>query len=316
MNCREYSLGIDLGGTNTVVGIVDDKGFVLRKREFSTATPSPQDWRDKVLEIIEELTAISGDIKIKGIGIGAPCANALTGSIEAATDLPWPSPIPLKELLKEKTELPVYVTNDANAAAIGEMVYGVAKGFDNFIVLTLGTGVGSGIVCDRHLLSGSRGFAGELGHMTFSFASDRECGCGRKGCLQTVASAKGVVETALRLIKDCRTKSSLRDIPVSELSSKLIAEEANKGDQIALETFKFTGECLGKAAAEFASISDPEAIILFGGVAKAGNLILEPMIRSFRQNALHLYKDHTRIMLSGLNEADAAVLGAASLAYQ
>ena len=310
------SIGVDLGGTNTSIGIVDNQGNIISKKTISSLTESPTQWRDGVIEVIENLITEHGaGRRISGIGIGAPCANAITGTIEAATDLPWPSPIPLVKLFKEKTELPVIVTNDANAAAIGEMIYGVAKGYNNFIVLTLGTGVGAGVVCDGHLLSGSRGFAGELGHVTFPFAKGRMCGCGRDGCLQTVASAKGIVETAMRFLKDKDEPSSLRDIPENNLTAKTIAEEAEKGDRLAEEIFKFTGECLGKAAAEFAALTDPQAIILFGGVANAGDLLLKPMIKAFKENSLHLYKNEVSFFISNIPESQAAVLGAASLPF-
>lgn len=309
-----FTIGVDLGGTNTVFAIVDKTGFLIDKESFPTATPSVEVWADKLSEGISRMIdrhSLQG--QIVGVGIGAPSANASTGSIEGATNLPWSPPIPITNLMKARLGLPVRINNDANAAAIGEKAYGVAAGMDNFIVLTLGTGVGGGVVCNGHLLSGARGFAGELGHVTFPFAADRVCGCGRNGCLETVASARGIVETAIRMMSDTDRPSLLRGIKKEELTSKTIFEAALKGDEIAKDVFDFTGKCLGIAAAEFAAFTDPEAIILFGGVAKAGDLLIDPMRKSFGQHTLHLYRDRVKFMTSSLEGANAALIGAASL---
>lgn len=309
-----FTVGVDLGGTNTVYGIVDSVGHIIATDSFPTRTANIEEWADKLAEGINVLIDKAGvRDQVVGLGIGAPCANAITGCIEAATDLPWPSPIPLANMMSSRLGLKTVISNDANAAAIGEMMYGAAAGMKNFIVLTLGTGVGSGIVCDGHLLTGTSGFAGELGHVTFPFAADRPCACGRNGCLQTVGSAKGVLLTTRRMLAASDEPSLLREIPDEELTAKKVCEAARKGDKIACEVFDFTGKCLGKAAAEFAAMSDPEAVILFGGVSKAGDLLLEPMREAFRPAALHLYRDRVRFMLSSLADADAAVLGAASL---
>lgn len=308
-----YSIGVDLGGTNTVYALVDTNGNILKCDSFPTATPSVEEWADKLAAGILHMI---GNIKkedLSGIGIGAPCANAVTGCIEAATDLPWPSPIPLAVMIESRTSMKTVISNDANAAAIGEMTYGAAKGMTNFIVLTLGTGVGAGVVVDGHLLTGRSGFAGELGHVTFPFATDRECGCGRKGCLQTVASAKGVVKTARQLLEKSDKESALRELSEGQLTAKAVSEAANQGDELAKQVFDFTGKCLGAAAAEFAAFSDPEAVILFGGVSKAGNLLLIPMKEEFDNRALHLYSGKVKFMCSTLKDADAAILGAASL---
>ncbi len=312
-----FTVGVDLGGTNTVFAIVDKTGYIIDKDSFPTKTPSVDVWADQLAEGIScmiDRHSLQGDIV--GIGIGAPSANATTGSIEGATNLPWPPPIPITNLMEARLGLPVKINNDANAAAIGEKAYGVAAGMNNFIVLTLGTGVGGGVVCNGHLLSGARGFAGELGHVTFPFAADRMCGCGRKGCLETVASARGIVETAKRMMADSDRPSSLRDIPQDQLTSKNICEAAMRGDVLAKEVFDFTGACLGKAAAEFAAFTDPEAIILFGGVAKAGDLLIEPMREAFGKHTLHLYRDRVRFLVSSLEGANAALIGAASLPLQ
>lgn len=311
-----FTVGVDLGGTTTSFAIVDSVGHIVAKSMIDTVTPTVEEWADKLADGISMLIE-EADLEgnIEGIGIGAPCANASTGCIEAATDLPWKSPIPLASMMEKRLGLKTIITNDANAAAIGEMTYGSAVGLKNFIVLTLGTGVGSGIVCDGHLLSGTRGFAGELGHVTFPFAAGRLCGCGRTGCLQTVASAKGIKETTKRYLENSDEPSVLRNYTLDELNPKIVAEAALAGDKIANEIYDFTGKCLGLAAAEFASMTDPEAIILFGGVSKAGDLLLKPMREAFGPAALHLYRDRVRFTLSGLNDADAAILGAASLPY-
>lgn len=311
-----FTIGVDLGGTNTVCAIVDSVGHIISRDSFPTATSNIEEWADILAGKVTEMINTSHlEDQIIGVGIGAPCANAVTGSIEAATDLPWPSPIPIANMVQARLRVPVTITNDANAAAIGEMMYGAAAGMKNFIVLTLGTGVGAGVVCDGHLLSGTRGFAGELGHVTFPFAADRPCGCGRTGCLQTVASAKGIVTTTRHLLGVSSEQSTLRTIPDDRLTAKLVCEAARQGDVLANEVYTYTGHCLGKAAAEFAAFTDPEAIILFGGVANAGDLLIEPMARAFREHALHLYRDRVRFLISGLNGADAAILGAASLPH-
>lgn len=310
------TIGVDLGGTNTVIGLVDSVGHIIAIDSFPTATHSIERWADLLADRINYLIDNSKTHNdIIGIGIGAPCANVVTGCIEAATDLPWPSPIPLSNMIQLRLGMRTVISNDANAAAIGEMTYGAAAGMKNFIVLTLGTGVGAGIVCDGHLLSGTRGFAGELGHVTFPFAADRECSCGRRGCLQTVASAKGMLLTTRRLLDEHDVKSSLREVPPGLLTTKIVEDAAKAGDEIALLAFDFTGRCLGKAAAEFAAVTDPEAIILFGGVAKAGELLLAPMREEFAASTLHLYRDRVRFLPSGLDGAEAAILGAASLPY-
>lgn len=307
------TIGVDLGGTNTVYALVDSVGHILKSDSFQSATPTVEIWADRLAEGIMTMIEDVEPADIEGIGIGAPCANVVTGCIEAATDLPWESPIPLANMIQSRLGMKTVISNDANAAAIGEMTYGAAAGMKNFIVLTLGTGVGAGIVVDGHLLSGTRGFAGELGHVTFQFASDRLCGCGRYGCLQTVASAKGIRETTRRLLAASSLPSVLRDVPDEVRSPKLVEEALTGGDKIAAEVYDFTGRCLGKAAAEFAAFTDPEAIILFGGVAKAGELLLRPMREAFRESSLHLYRDRVRFLCSGLDGDAAAILGAAAL---
>lgn len=312
---KEYAAGIDIGGTNTVMALVDRRGQILCR--CSVPTTGYVDVESFVADISKRLLDMSAHIggTITGIGVGAPCANSRTGEIEAATDLPWPSPIPLARMLERTTSRPVMLANDANAAAIGEMDYGVARGLRDFILITLGTGVGSGIVSDGRLIDGHRAFAGELGHVRTWRNEGRPCGCGRKDCLQTYCSAKGVVATALHLLES-DTESSLRNIEPSKLTSKDVAEAANAGDALAIETLRFTGEVLGESCAHFAAFSDPEAIILFGGVAQAGEELTRAMTEAFKRNALFLYKDHVNFMLSGLPHADAALLGASALGWE
>lgn len=314
---EEYVAGVDIGGTNTEFAIVDRRGNIIASDRIPTIGHSDAASYCGILAAAIFSVADKAGVKrnLRGIGIGAPCANYITGEIEAATDLPWPSPIPLKRMVEAATSLPVAVANDANAAAIGEMTYGAARGMKNFIVLTLGTGVGSGIVCDGRLLNGSRGFAGELGHVIVRRNDDRKCGCGRYNCLQTYCSAKGIVLTALKFLKNSETSSLLRELPESEITSAEVAKAATSGDTIAKDVFEFTGAVLGEACANFAAFTDPEAIILFGGVAKAGNLLIEPMIRSMEENMLHLYSGRVRVILSGLNDASAALLGASALGW-
>lgn len=309
-----FTIGVDLGGTNTVFAIVDKAGHILEKDSFPTRTATAEAWADRLADgITAMINRHSLKDKIVGVGIGAPCANATTGCIEGATNFPWALPIPLVNLMEARLNLPVRINNDANAAAIGEKAYGVAAGMNDFIVLTLGTGVGGGVVCNGHLLSGARGFAGELGHVRFPFAKGRICGCGREGCFETVASARGVVETARRMLSESDTPSSLRDLSEEEMTAKAISEAAWTGDEIALQVYDFTGRCLGQAAAEFAAFTDPEAIILFGGVSKAGGLLLDPMREEFQKHTIHLYRDRVRFLISKLDGADAAIIGAASL---
>ena len=311
-----FTVGVDLGGTNTVYAIVDKTGHIIDQSSFPTMTPTLEEWADRLADGISDMIS-SCDLEgeIVGIGIGAPSANAATGCVEGSTNLPWTPPLPLVNMIEARLSLPVKINNDANAAAIGEMAYGVAAGMKDFIVLTLGTGVGGGIVCNGHLLSGARGFAGELGHVTFPFAKGRICGCKREGCLETVASARGIVMTAKILLEQSDEPSLLRNIAQNDMTAKDISEAAKAGDKIAASVYEFTGRCLGEAAAQFAAFTDPEAIILFGGVSKAGDLLINPMREAFAMHTLHLYRDRVRFLISSLKDADAAILGAASLPY-
>ncbi|MDE7413879.1 MAG: ROK family protein [Muribaculaceae bacterium] len=310
----DLTLGIDIGGTNTVFGIVDDNGDILAKGNIpTTGHPGFTEYIDNLYEAVSIKLRDAGIPyeRLAAIGVGAPCINTRTGVIEGAVDLPWESPIPLTDRLTAVFGLPAAGENDANAAALGEMYYGAARGMDNYIMLTLGTGVGSAIICDGRLLRGKRGLAGELGHAIIRHDQQaRPCSCGRKGCLETYTSARGVVETAKRLISDTDTPSILRNF--DEINAKDIGEAAKNGDPLALATFRITGDILGEACANFTTFSSPEAFIFFGGVAHSFPFFEEAMRRSFNRHLLWVYDGQVSFMRSSLPEADAAILGAAA----
>ena len=253
--------------------------------------------------------------KINGIGVGAPNGNYFTGMIEDAPNLPWPSPIPLAQLISDKFGIPVSITNDANAAALGEMVYGVAKGMKNFIMITLGTGVGSGIVINGQMVYGHNGFAGELGHVVVKPSNGRQCGCGHTGCLEAYCSATGVARTAREFLEIRKEDSLLRAIPTDEITSKDVYDAAVKGDAIAKEIFDYTGTILGKALADFCAFSAPEAFVLFGGLTKSGEYLLKPIREALYSNVLGIFSD-VKLLVSELKESDAAVLGASALGWE
>ena len=314
---KPYVIGIDMGGTNTVFGVVDARGNVLSKSAVKTSTHTDvnlyiNDLYDELIKLIDE---VGGKDKIKGIGVGAPNGNYYTGRIEFAPNLPWKGQIPFAELMTAKFGIPTALTNDANAAAIGEMTYGAARGMKHFIMITLGTGVGSGIVIDGKLVYGHDGFAGELGHTT-AVRNGRVCGCGKTGCLETYASATGVARTAREILELRKEPSSLRNIPTDIITSKDVYEAAIEGDVIALEIFEYTGKILGEALADFIAFSAPEAIVLFGGLTKSGDLILKPIVEHMNANVLPLWRDKVKVMFSELKEADAAILGASALAWE
>jgi glucokinase len=315
---QPYVIGIDIGGTNTIFGIVDKRGQILRSGAIKTTRHADVgDYLDEVAQALNDLLKdnFSKD-DIKGIGVGAPNGNYFSGSIEFAPNLPWKGVIPFAQMLEERIGIPVALTNDANAAAIGEMTYGAARGMKDFIEVTLGTGVGSGIVINGQLVYGHDGFAGELGHVIMRRNNGRLCGCGRNGCLEAYASATGVARTA-REILDLKPDSPtlLRNIPVEDITSKDVYDAAVAGDKIAIEIFNFTGRILGEAFADFVAFSSPEAIILFGGLAKAGDFILKPTKENMEKNLLKVFKNKVKILFSGLKEDDAAVLGASALGW-
>lgn len=313
---KTHVIGIDMGGTNTVLGIVDRHGCIKARAHLET-TKYGADVAPYIAEIAGHIrdmisqTQLEG--QIRGIGVGSPNGNYYDGCINFAANLPWQENLPLAELLHEATHLPVAVTNDAKAAAIGEMTYGAALGMKHFIEITLGTGVGSGIVVDGRPVYGYDGLAGELGHVIVE-PGGRLCGCGRRGCLETYCSARGVVMTAKELLAADTTFSLLRNIPAEELQSRHIGEAADRGDLIACKVLECVGKRLGKSLADFVTFSSPEAIILFGGVTKAGEKLLRPTREAMQANLLKVYK-MPKLMLSQLPEGDAAVLGAAALGW-
>ncbi|NCB83177.1 MAG: ROK family protein [Bacteroidia bacterium] len=314
---KPYVIGIDMGGTNTVFGIVDARGNVISKGAIKTDNP---DINDYVLNLKTELTklidAAGGIEKIKGIGAGCPNGNYYTGNIEFAPNLPWKGVVPFATLLSEAFGIPAAITNDANAAAVGEMTYGVARGMKNFIMITLGTGVGSGIVIDGKIVYGHDGFAGELGHVRVVRNNGRLCGCGREGCLETYSSATGVARTAREFLEMSDKQSSLRLVEPKMITSKDVFDAAMQDDELAKEVFEYTGKILGEAFADFIAFSAPEAIILFGGLAKSGDLILKPVVENMEKNLLAIWKGKVKVLFSALKEADAAVLGASALAWE
>ena len=315
---EQLVIGIDLGGTGTKFGIVNRDGNVLFSSEISTKKHSTIE--SFIDELYTELSVLiekaGGTGRIKGIGVGAPNGNFYTGTIEYAPNLPWKGVIPLAELLEVKFQLPVTLTNDANAAAIGEMMYGAAQGMKDFIMITLGTGVGSGIVANGQLIYGHDGFAGELGHTIVIPDGRYHPGTEKKGPLEAYASATGVRRTAIEMLDNDNNPSLLRNIPQDKLDSKAVYEAAIQGDKIALEVFKFTGKILGLSLANAIMFSSPEAIILFGGLTKAGEYILKPTRESMEENLIKVFQNKVKILVSHLKESDAAILGASALAWE
>lgn len=307
-------LGIDIGGTNTAFGIVDRRGRILEKgRMPTTGFDTVGAYIAALQEAITPLLDKVGRRQVMGCGVGAPNANIYTGEIVHAVNLPWKGTIPLAKLLQEAFHVPVKVTNDANAAALGEMMYGAAKGLKDFVVVTLGTGVGSGFVVNGALMYGHDGFAGELGHV-IAVRNGRTCGCGRKGCLETYASATGIIRTAEERLAQRSDETVLRQ-DAGQVTAKQIQEAAAQGDMLALEIMSYTGRMLGETLADIVAITSPSAIIFFGGLAKAGELLLGPARRHMEQNLLYVYRNKIAFLNSDLPDADAAVLGASALAW-
>lgn len=315
---KPYVVGVDVGGTNTVFGIVDARGNILATDSVKTAAYDEiENYVDAVCKQISALAQVKlgGTEKIKGVGVGAPNGNYYSGTIEFAPNLPWKGVIPLASMFEERLGLPTALTNDANAAAIGEMTYGAARGMKDFIMITLGTGVGSGIVINGQLVYGHDGFAGELGHVIVRH-DGRLCGCGRRGCLETYCSATGVARTAREFLAARTEPSLLREIPAEEIVSKDVYDAAVKGDQLAQDIFRFTGDILGEALANAIAFSSPEAIVLFGGLTKSGDYIMKPVAEAIDRNILNIYKGKTKLLISELKDSDAAVLGASALAWE
>ena len=318
---KPYVIGLDLGGTNSVFGIVDSRG------EIKATTAIKTQGYDKVDDYVDACVAalqpiieeVGGLDKIKAMGIGAPNGNYYNGTIEFAPNLAWAHDgvVPLAKMFSERlNDLPVALTNDANAAAVGEMIYGVARGMKNFIVLTLGTGVGSGIVINGQLVYGHDGFAGELGHVIMRRENGRSCGCGRTGCLEAYCSATGVARTAGGFLANSDGPSLLRDMKAEDITSLDVSIAAGKGDKLALRVYKFTGDMLGEACADFAAFSSPEAFIFFGGLTKAGDLIMKPIQESYEAHALKIFKGKPKFLISGLDGSSAAVLGASAVGWE
>jgi glucokinase len=311
------AIGIDIGGTGTKFGIVDRNGNLLFSGEMSTRGHASLDaFIDELynkLSVLIEKAGGSG--RMRGIGVGAPNGNFYSGTVEYAPNLPWRGIIPLAKLIQGKFQLPSLLTNDANAAAIGEMMYGAAKGMKDFIMITLGTGVGSGIVANGKLIYGHDGFAGELGHTIIIPNGRIHEGTGKKGSLESYASATGVKLTAIEMLENSKEQILLRDTPNDKLDSRVVYDAAIKGDKLAKSIFDFTGTILGLALANFVMFSSPEAIILFGGLTKAGDLILKPTRENMEANLIQVFQNKVKILVSHLKESDAAILGASALAW-
>ncbi len=317
---KPYVIGLDLGGTNSVFGIVDAQGNVVAETAVKTKGHNnlPEEYVSDCVKALQPLIDEAGGIgQIHAMGIGAPNGNYYTGCVEYAPNLPWAGDIiPLAALFSEALNIPVTITNDANAAAIGEMTYGVAKDMKNFIMITLGTGVGSGIVCNGQLVYGSDGMAGELGHVVVEPHNGRLCGCGRHGCLETYCSATGVARTAREALTTSNTPTLLRDTPIDQIESLHVSIAAERGDEVAKSIMEFTGEMLGRACANFACFNSPEAFIFFGGLMKAGDLIMEPMKKAYEENVLRCYAGKAKFLVSQLDNSKAAILGASALGWQ
>lgn len=315
---KSLVIGLDLGGTNSVFGIIDREGKVLTTASIKTqGFPNVETYvEDSVKAVMQIVEQVGGIEKIHAMGIGAPGGNYYNGTIEQAANLEWAKGIvPLADMFASRLDIPVAITNDANAAAMGEMIYGEAVGMKNFVELTLGTGVGSGIVANGQLIYGCDGFAGELGHMIVE-PEGRPCGCGRKGCLETYCSATGVVRTTVAMLEESTDATSLRDIPREELTSYDVYKAAMAGDAMAQEVFRQTGRRIGVACANIATFLSPEAFIFFGGLAQAGDLFFRPMEEAYNENVLSLYKGKAKFLKSGLDGAKAAVLGASAIAWE
>lgn len=314
----KYAVGIDIGGTTTKFGIVDKNGHILKQdRIASNVHENVEDFIEelygKLMPMIEENGGVGNFV---GIGMGAPNGNFYRGTIEFAPNLKWKGIIPIADLMTKKFGLQTKLTNDANAAAVGEMTYGCAKDMKHFITITLGTGVGSGIVIDGKILLGHDGFAGELGHTVIRHGGRLHKSTGMRGSLEAYASATGVRETAIEFLTERPEEESLlRDYSINELTSQTVYECAMQGDNIANHIFEFTGEILGESLANFIMFSSPEAIVLFGGLTKAGNLLLNPTRKSMEANLLPIFQNKVKLIFSELKEADAAILGASALVW-
>ena len=313
---KDLTVGIDIGGTNTKYGIVDREGNVLHQGNIPTTDFNDfQDFFDAMADAIRHATTLlQVNHRLVGVGVGAANGNYYTGTIEKATNLKWKGVLPISKMFKDELGIPCILTNDANAAAVGEMIYGNAKGMKNFIVITLGTGLGSGFVCNGHLLNGQHGIAGEVGHTSVNPAG-RYCNCGKRGCLETYASATGIRRTVYKLLADHLEPSELRGIAFEDLNTKMITEAALRGDIVARECFEYTGRILGMKLADTVVHTDPEAIFIFGGLAMAGDLIFKPTIRHMEENLMPLFRGKIKVLPSALQNQAAPILGASSLVW-
>ncbi len=314
---KKVAIGIDIGGTNIVFGFIDEKGNILHSGQLKTQSflDGAMFVKEMSTQIISRIKNINEDIEIIGIGIGAPNGNFYNGTIEFAPNLKWKGIIPLVELFKTYFDIPVYLTNDANAAALGEMIYGGAKNMKNFIMITLGTGLGSGIVVNSNVVYGHDGFAGEIGHVIVN-EDGRQCGCGRKGCLETYCSATGIKKTVIELLSENNANSILSNSIHNGISGKEISEAAAKGDELALKAFDYTSNILGKALANAVAFTSPEAIFLFGGLSLSGDLLFKPTKRYMEDNLLQIYRNKVKILASELDGNNAAIVGAAALVWK
>jgi len=315
---KQVAIGVDIGGTNTVLGLVDKEGNVIT--HHSIVTETQEDYRvymGHLINAIKKLIEMGGlDVEIAGIGVGAPNGNYYNGTIEFAPNLKFNGIVPVVDIIKAEFDYPyIILTNDANAAAIGEMIYGGAEEMNDFIMITLGTGVGSGIVVNGEMVYGHDGFAGEIGH-TIVDPNGRDCGCGRQGCLETYTSAPGIKRTVFELLSVMNEPSELRSVGFNQLSAKMIDEAARNGDPVAREAFEYTGEILGLKLADAVAHTSPEAIFLFGGLAQAGDLIFEPAKRFMEEQILNIYKNKVKILPSKLPPGDAAILGSSALVWK
>lgn len=315
-----YVVGVDVGGQTTKLGVVDMRGQVLAQTVIRTDTyDSVELYIAELAEAINKVITDAGvEGQVRGIGMGIPNGNYYTGEIENAVNLKWGNKgtVPVAKLLKDQMggEIPVALTNDANAAAMGEMTYGAARGMKNFIMITLGTGVGSGIVINGEVLYGHDGFAGELGHVCAVRHNGRLCNCGKTGCLETYTSATGVAKTAREWLDMSDEPSSLRSL--DNITSKDVYDAAKEGDSLALKIFEYTGTILGQSFADFVAFSAPEAIVLFGGLARARKFLIDPIEKALNENVLSLWRDKVKIVFSQLKDSDAAILGASALAWE
>ncbi|HEU4472474.1 MAG TPA: ROK family protein [Flavisolibacter sp.] len=315
---NEFAVGVDIGGTNTKYGIVNHRGEIVEKGEMKTdAYPTIESFIDALYETLTPIIQTAAkDGKVKGIGVGAPNGNYYTGTIDYAPNLHWKGVIPVTKLVTARFGLPSALTNDANAAAVGEMNYGAARGMRDFIMITLGTGVGSGIVANGQLVLGHDGFAGELGHTVIRPGGRKHWSTQIDGSIESYCSATGIAITAREKLKELNEDSLLRQFDPQKIDSRIVYDCAVKGDKIAQEVYRFTGQILGEALANFIMFSSPEAIVLFGGVIKAGDLIMNPTREHMEKNLLPIFQNKVKLIFSELKEADAAILGASALVWE